>query len=126
MSAQTALHLLRSSFRPLLEHVAQTVYPQYTQPYLEGFDNAILNTCSSKLGLPESLSKAELALIRLPIKMGGLGLPSNSERAPVLYATRALVHAEAILVHTAHEDHWSREVLADCILDDIPTFLGAF
>ena len=90
MSAQLAVKLLRSSGRALLEYVAQTLDPETIRESLDEFDDSVFRTLAGKCGLSADMSALSQAIVRLPVREGGLGLPSIRSRADVLRIGRIL------------------------------------
>lgn len=101
MSRQEALLLLRSSFSLNLAHLLRSLRPDGLEDLWREYDDLIYSSLASIRGQPqpplmlEVDDAVERQLVSLPAKMGGIGLLSCVERAPIAWAAaRDSAHAQ--------------------------------
>jgi hypothetical protein len=91
MPVQIAFHLLRSCFLPRLNYLLRVTKPELISEAAILFDQMILDTFTKKCNLPLPLSPNQLSQIRLPCKLGGLGLSSAADTSIIaFYASYSL------------------------------------
>jgi len=96
LPSQGALQLLVMSMIPKMTHFARTTPPSLSVPTATAFDKIVMEVAKTTLGLPENLNDRAVQQMRLPVKMGGLGLRPVAETAPFAYFS-SLVQAQSLL-----------------------------
>ena len=76
--------VLRSCVLPKLGHALRTHSPEVTRDLCQLFDALISDTVRHWASLP-TLSRRQLALIQLPLQLGGMGFYSQEAIAPAAY-----------------------------------------
>jgi hypothetical protein len=80
------MHLLRSCALPRLNYLSRVLPPAITRDTLVKFDHEVISTVYRKLNMrPTSLTAAQLKHLRLPIRMGGLGIRALAEISSMAY-----------------------------------------
>ena len=85
LPAQHALALLRLCMLPRMNFWTRVLPPDVVAPAAKAFDDLVLETALRKLGLGTSLSNVAQKTIRLPVRLGGLGLRSMEAVSPVAW-----------------------------------------
>jgi len=93
MPAQIALHILRASVLARPNYLSRVTNPLLIPDVLQELDEQTLDTASAILGLPAHLPDVAHHQLSLPVRLGGLGLRSFVQSAPLAFlasATQAL------------------------------------
>jgi hypothetical protein len=78
LSAQSKLLVLRLCDSPRLVHLIRTMHPDIVRDGCGGFDRAVANAVKDIAGVL-TLDDASTSIIRLPTRMGGLGMFSQQD-----------------------------------------------
>jgi len=85
LPAQHAVALLRLCMLPRMNFWTRVLPPVVVAKAARAFDDRLLETACFKLGLRTPLPDMAQKLLRLPVRLGGLGLRSMEEVSPVAW-----------------------------------------
>ena len=105
MPSQTALLLIRYCIMSRLSYLCRVTRPAIIMTALQQLDTTILHTVIDKLELPK-MERMELhtkLMIQLPIKLGGIGIPSLADTSQPAFLSSLCLALPAI--HASLEPH---------------------
>jgi hypothetical protein len=87
MPSQSAYLILKSCINTRIGYLARVTRPEICSVPFQAFDISVLDTIQNKMLLPPHSSYSDFTkeLIRLPVDLGGYGIPSAIETSPVAY-----------------------------------------
>jgi len=101
LSAQGTFMLAKHCMEPRMNHFARTTPPSISLPVAKAFDNIVGQVIEHALDLPD-LDANTRRQISIPVKMGGLGMRSAHDTAPIAYFA-SLVQAQTYLKKNEEE-----------------------
>jgi hypothetical protein len=85
MSVQIAYHLLRTCLIPRMNYLCRVTRPDLILKYCKQFDSMILHALQTKINYHCNFSMNQETQLKLPIRLGGLGLTCSVDISPIAY-----------------------------------------
>ena len=92
-----ALHILRLSHIAQMTYLCRCLPPYITVPYMQRFDNMVLDCVATLIGVVIPAGHPALQQIRLKVSLGGLGLISAAKVAPAAFAASVIDSMDTLL-----------------------------